>query len=168
MESEWRTIEIMATGTISDLVKENERIPDIELVLCTRKRQVDEVDGRGVTGLICAASMGKLPMVKYFLKAGAAIDHRDREGNTALMKGCMFGHVDIVFVLVEEGANMQLRNHRGESAKDHAKYNILRVWSEIEQLAGMVLGSLGSNKTLRLVVICYDVDDRLLSFFDIL
>jgi ankyrin repeat protein len=52
---------------------------------------------------------------RYMLAKGAAIDARDRQGNTALLDAAQIGFVDGAQQLLEVGATVDLANNRGET-----------------------------------------------------
>ena len=60
------------------------------------------------------ADKGNLTAVKQYLKAGVAVDARDRQGRTPLMY--MLTDRDAVRYLVEQGADVNARDANGETA----------------------------------------------------
>ena len=59
------------------------------------------------------ADKGNLTAVKQYLKAGVAVDARDRQGRTPLMY--MLTDRDAVRYLVEQGADVNARDDKGET-----------------------------------------------------
>eukprot|EP00919_Chromeraceae_sp_WS-2016_P054455 GHVR01129336.1.p2 GENE.GHVR01129336.1~~GHVR01129336.1.p2 ORF type:complete len:107 (+),score=11.35 GHVR01129336.1:108-428(+) len=63
-------------------------------------------------------------MVKRLMDVGAAVNGKNKDGNTALMIACMCiekGYLDIVKYLIEKGADVNLRNVKGSTALSRAR-----------------------------------------------
>ena len=102
--------------------------------LITAGANVNEVDARGQTALMLAASTGALDSVLILLKAGAKLNVKDVDGKTPLMfavwpsKGST---PDIVRTLIKAGARVNDVDMKGESAlmiaAKYASTDILQV-----------------------------------------
>ena len=79
-------------------------------------------------GLIEAAKIGILSLVKYFLKQGADL-HANDEG--ALRSAARYGHFDIVKYLVEQGANLHVQNEEAlRWAASKGRLNVVKYLIE--------------------------------------
>jgi ankyrin repeat domain-containing protein 17 len=73
--------------------------------------------GAGATvGIVEAAHLGDLPLLKRLLDEGADIETHDAAGVTPLMAASACGHVECVRFLLEHGANAFAENSRGQQA----------------------------------------------------
>jgi hypothetical protein len=82
---------------------------------------------KGNTGLMIAASTGKLSIVKFLVSKRVSLNAQDPNGTTALMWAVYRNHRDIVEFLVERGANLDLRRDDGDRAEDLA-----RRWNRVD------------------------------------
>ncbi|XP_055634118.1 protein fem-1 homolog A-like [Toxorhynchites rutilus septentrionalis] len=76
---------------------------------------VHEEDWYFCTPLGGACAAERLPVVKYLLELGAAVNGSSECGSTPLHIACGVSRIDIVEYLVEHGANVRQRNHSGET-----------------------------------------------------
>ena len=75
-------------------------------------------------GLIEAAKLGILSLVKYFLKQGADIHAGN---NDALKSAAEYGHLDVVKYLVEQGADLHANNDEAlRLADEHNHPEVVR------------------------------------------
>ncbi len=63
---------------------------------------VNALDGRGYSALLCAARIGSLPIVKALLSAGADIKAKSKDGDTALDLAVMLPAEDVIDYLLDE------------------------------------------------------------------
>jgi uncharacterized protein len=78
----------------------------------------------GWTPLITASQDGHLEVVRLLLghpSVNAAINQRDRDGETALYSACYWGHGGSARVLLESGADPTIANRRGTTPMAIAK-----------------------------------------------
>ena len=80
-----------------------------------------EVNQKGWTALIYAATGGHDAIVTYLLGEGADINARSPNGTTALMMAVRQGKPSTVDLLIARGADVNVRNDAGASALDWAK-----------------------------------------------
>jgi ankyrin repeat protein len=59
-------------------------------------------------------------LVKRLIAASANISHANRNGTTALMVAAQYGYPESMRALLEAGAQPNLRDRRGDDAKDYA------------------------------------------------
>jgi tetratricopeptide (TPR) repeat protein len=71
---------------------------------------------QGFTVLALAAAAGKTESAKMLLKAGAAVDPRDKFGKTPLIWACALGHEKLALALCSAGADQQARDAVGWDA----------------------------------------------------
>ena len=72
--------------------------------------------------LFAAVLENDLAAVNALLDGGAAVNERDRNGNTPLMYAVLHGHGAIVDALLARGADPSLRDADGNAAADYARY----------------------------------------------
>src|SRR5436190_3107296 len=92
----------------------------LDLVKKLRARGA-EVNQKGWTALIYAATGGHDAIVSYLLVEGADIDAASPNGTTALMMAAREGRLSTIDLLIARGANVGRRNDAGASALDWAK-----------------------------------------------
>ncbi len=63
-----------------------------------------------------AATTGDVATIARRWRAGAAVDARDRHGQTALMLAAHHGHADVVATLIDAGADLDVTAKYGLSA----------------------------------------------------
>ena len=91
---------------------------DVALALGTSARNVtSRYDG---TGLIAAAHLGHVDVVRALIRAGAPLDHVNNLGWTALIESIVLGdggprHTETLRALVEAGANPNLPDRSGQT-----------------------------------------------------
>jgi ankyrin repeat protein len=102
--------------------------------LITAGANVNEVDARGQTSLMLAASRGALDSVLILLKAGAKLNVKDIEGQTPLMFAVWPSNdstPSIVRTLIKAGARVNDVDKKGETvlmfAAKYASPDILQV-----------------------------------------
>ena len=70
-----------------------------------------------------AAYNGKHEAVSKLIRAGADLDHQNKEGITALIVAAFHGRDQVVKVLIEGGAEISLQTNHGWTALDWARKN---------------------------------------------
>jgi uncharacterized protein len=85
-------------------------------------------------GLLEAAMLGDLPMVRARVQEGEDIEKRDWDGHTPLAWAAIRGHADVVRFLAEAGADVNAHNHAGETplilAAREGRTEVLKVLRE--------------------------------------
>lgn len=74
---------------------------------------VNQVDYKGLTPLMRAASFGHTEVVKLLLTHGAKVNLMDKEGNTPLKHGAWSDKPEIIDLLLEAGADLEAKNKLG-------------------------------------------------------
>ena len=72
------------------------------------------------TPLHCAASKGRVAMMRSLADKGCNVHLAARDGNTALHMASMGGHLEAVKLLVELGCDTRLQNEEGKTSADLA------------------------------------------------
>jgi len=67
-----------------------------------------------------AVISGELPAVAVLVGAGVSLNRGNPEGVTCFMQAAYCGHESILKVLVEAGADVDMKDHYGRDALDHA------------------------------------------------
>ena len=80
-----------------------------------------DVNQKGWTALIYAATGGRDAIVTYLLGEGADINAKAPNGTTALMMAVRENKPSTVDLLIARGADVNIRNDSGASALDWAK-----------------------------------------------
>jgi ankyrin repeat protein len=109
------------------------RIAAVELLLAHGAR-IEDVDDRGCTALMHAASFGKEEMqpgkyevTRILLSKGAQINAADHDGKTPLMHAAWSDNTRLIGLLLMKGAPIEARDNSGRTPLWHALYyeNIL-------------------------------------------
>ncbi len=61
-----------------------------------------------------------LPVVRYLIKQGARISHKDKMGNTPLHKAAQQGSIVMALLLISNKANIESTNNAGQTPRDVA------------------------------------------------
>ena len=87
---------------------------------------VNHCDANGDTALLiaclqvggdeCGAPLDHVGVVKSLLAHGAAVNRRNRLGNTALIHAAYVGSLEVVALLLEQGADTSAANDKGQTA----------------------------------------------------
>jgi uncharacterized protein len=72
-------------------------------------------ENSGETALHIVVKRRDIVWTRYMLGKGAAVDAKDRQGNTALLDAAQIGFVDGAQQLLDLGASVDLSNNRGET-----------------------------------------------------
>lgn len=80
------------------------------------------VDGNGDAqfSLLEATTMGRLDLVREYIKFGIAVDVKDDSGRMALSLAAVCGRVDVVKQLIKFGAAVDAKDYKGRTALSHA------------------------------------------------
>jgi ankyrin repeat protein len=73
----------------------------------------DRPDGDGEPPLLTCGSLGSVDVAEALIEGHAAVDVRDRDGNTALHRAVAHGHDGLVRWLLAHGAEADARNRSG-------------------------------------------------------
>lgn len=91
---------------------------------CPPNYQDERTGKRNRTALICAASKGRLNVVKLLLSLSTNhsinIDLQDADGMTALMHAAKIGNLEVTGALLTAGCKRDLVDARGKTAQNHA------------------------------------------------
>jgi ankyrin repeat protein len=74
-----------------------------------------------VPPLVLASRVGALPLVKFFLNSGAAVDEAGPDGQTALIAAAGVGNLDLVRLLLSSGAKREIKDKKAKMAVDYAR-----------------------------------------------
>ncbi len=85
-------------------------------MLLDNKAAPDAGDGKGVTPLMQAASLGEDKIATALLDKGANVNARAKGDVTPLMFASLTGQVAIVKLFLERGAQVDARDEQGRSA----------------------------------------------------
>ena len=106
-------------------------LPDVERALGTGEDVNTPEPRHGNTALMLAAYNNRSDVVAALLRAGAAVDARDKEGNTALMKAAWSGAAEPARQLVAGGADVNAVEIHGMTplmiAAFHGRSDIVRL-----------------------------------------
>ena len=91
-----------------------------EFLLARDDVSVDAAATMDWTPLHCAASKGRVAMMRSLTDRGCNVHLAARDGNTALHMAAMGGHLEAVKLLVELGCDTRLKNEEGQTAADLA------------------------------------------------
>jgi serine/threonine protein kinase len=113
--------------------------------LLSKKVDTTLANSNGATPLTESTRRGKLDLVTKLLKAGASINHQDRNGDTALHHSfkSWSNNFSIMATLLENGADVNLRNQEGKSAVDSL------VTSNINSADNMCIPTPHSSNSLK-------------------
>lgn len=96
------------------------RFPDTSQVVTVLLAHGANVNAKtnpdGYSAVECAAYIGKKAVLEALLKAGAAVNAQDKEGDTALRWAATCGRTEIVQALLAAGADADLKNEEGVTA----------------------------------------------------
>ncbi len=94
-------------------------------ILIKHKCDLDDTNDVGLsTALHLASKRGYLDIVECLLVAGADIDKLNMtNGNTAVIKCSIKNYKRILLLLIEKGANLNIQNHKGNTALHEAVEN---------------------------------------------
>lgn len=92
----------------------------VEVLLKSKKNDVNLVNKMGFSALTGAAFRGRDAIVETLIKHGADVDQVNNKGQTALMFAAMFGQEGAVATLIAHGADTELRTPEGKTAGDLA------------------------------------------------
>ncbi|KAL8766351.1 MAG: hypothetical protein Q9209_006878 [Squamulea sp. 1 TL-2023] len=92
---------------------------------------IDAVDDKGITALMCSAHAGYTDTIRTLLEAGADINKSNASSITALMAAASRGYDDAVQLLLENGAKLDSTDEWENTALHHA---ILRGFTSIAML----------------------------------
>ena len=92
----------------------------VEVLLKSKKTEVNLVNKMGFSALTGAAFRGRDAIVETLIKHGAEVDQVNNKGQTALMFAAMFGQEGAVATLIAHGADAELRTPEGKTAGDLA------------------------------------------------
>ena len=92
----------------------------VEVLLKSKKTEVNLVNKMGFSALTGAAFRGRDSIIETLIKHGAEVDLVNNKGQTALMFAAMFGQEEAVTTLITHGANTQLSTPEGKTAADLA------------------------------------------------
>jgi ankyrin repeat protein len=95
--------------------------PELVPVLVERGAHVDDVDTRGFTALLEAASNGHTETVGVLLDRGADINAAAVNGWTALLFAVQTGHIETTELLIKRHANVNVKDTKGNTALMLAK-----------------------------------------------
>ena len=76
---------------------------------------IDSSNIEGATALWTSATLGRLPIVKILVKAGADVNHGTRSRSTPIRGAAYDGHLGVVKYQAEKGADIHTPNHCGQS-----------------------------------------------------
>jgi cytohesin len=76
----------------------------------------------GITPLFLAVHIGNLEFVSQLIDKGAAVNARDEYGQTPLFLAVEQNNVEVAALLIESGADIGIKNLRGISVLEVAKY----------------------------------------------
>jgi uncharacterized protein len=93
---------------------------DAARVFLSRGGELLETDSNGATALSYAARSDHPEMVRFLVKAGIPVNHRDRADITPLMQAESWGATKAARALLALGADGRLRDESGMTAQDHA------------------------------------------------
>mmetsp|Transcript_21957 Transcript_21957/g.39144 ORF Transcript_21957/g.39144 Transcript_21957/m.39144 type:complete len:231 (-) Transcript_21957:251-943(-) len=89
---------------------------DVLRLLLAAGAKVDAVDGTGATALHRAAAVGMLGAVRILVEeARAALDPRDKNGETPLMLSVSGDQAKVAFYLSSKGADLEAENNEGQT-----------------------------------------------------
>lgn len=89
-------------------------------ILVDHGADINAVDAKGRTPLLCAVTTGAPVMVRFLIEAGAEVNIADADGHTALMEACRIGNLSIIKKLLLNKANRSTKDTMGQSALAHA------------------------------------------------
>ncbi|MAX82262.1 MAG: hypothetical protein CL843_19050 [Crocinitomicaceae bacterium] len=95
------------------------RTGDLEIskaLLSAHPKWVNEAGDSGFPPLVLAAYYDHTELVKLLLENNAAVDAKDKSGNTALMGACFKGFREVVELLLNNGADVNVQNYNGATA----------------------------------------------------
>lgn len=91
---------------------------------CPPNYQDERTGKRNRTALLCAASKGRLNVIKLLLSLSTThsinINLQDADGLTALMHAAKIGNLEVTGALLTAGAKRDLVDTRGKTAQSHA------------------------------------------------
>jgi truncated hemoglobin YjbI len=95
---------------------------------------------KGCTALHMAARRGHVGIARSLLEHGAAIEARDRMGDTPLRRAVNCGKPEMVAFLLSRGADVHAKGSRGATPREAARGSVMRRLLEPDA------GELGSNQ----------------------
>lgn len=87
-------------------------------------RDLSNPNGTSMTGdsfLMGAVRIGRFPLAKMLISAGADVNYCDEEGWTALHVAAFVGKIEFVRLLLDAGADRTARTHQGRTPLQTAK-----------------------------------------------
>ncbi|KAM0807364.1 putative GP-PDE domain-containing protein [Seiridium cardinale] len=119
------------------------RSADVTECLLTLGKGLNFRDKCGRTPLFNAVTQGQVETIKTLLVESVRPDldlTEDAYGWSPLIVACVCGHLEAVKLLLQAGADVNVKDHRGWTAVDHASYRAHMTLVDALQQASHVLG----------------------------
>lgn len=108
--------------TILHQCARNGKLDIVELLVGTRRCNLDAKNSAGVTPLIAATTSGFADIVECLVRDGADVNFQTEDGDVPIQLAVREGYVDLVTRLLRLGADVNVPNSRGNTALHTAVY----------------------------------------------